>query len=142
MMKQCNKCQVTKPLEDFQKRASNKDGHTGQCKKCKRDYDRQHYRKNPERASYIKKNREDAAEKTKAWYASYLQTKSCADCGQDDWRVLEADHVSGHKRDNIARLLTSSLKAVQEELKHCEIVCANCHRIRTITRGDGWRTKF
>ena len=30
-----------------------------------------------------------------------------------------------------------SLQKIQEEITKCEVVCANCHRIRTATRA-GW----
>jgi hypothetical protein len=36
-MKQCYKCQLTKPLDDFYKDKSRKDGHWNQCKDCYRN---------------------------------------------------------------------------------------------------------
>lgn len=35
MEKQCNKCMETKPISDFFRKSSNKDGYESQCKKCK-----------------------------------------------------------------------------------------------------------
>jgi len=60
----------------------------------------------------------------------------CYDCGITDIRVIEWDHVTGkqNKTNNPNRL---SMAAYWEEvLNHCEPVCANCHRLRTIARGQ------
>ena len=37
---------------------------------------------------------------------SYLSMHPCVDCGERDIRILEFDHIRGHKTANIARLLT------------------------------------
>ena len=42
--KQCSKCKQTKPLSEFYKHPSAKDGHFGSCKECKKKYTSQ-YRK-------------------------------------------------------------------------------------------------
>lgn len=68
--------------------------------------------------------------------ADLLQTSSCTDCGTTEWRVLEFDHVRGEKTDSIARLLTCKWQRVIDEIAKCEIVCANCHRLRTYFRMD------
>lgn len=36
-MKTCSRCKIEKPLSEFHKKASHKDGHTTHCKKCRRD---------------------------------------------------------------------------------------------------------
>lgn len=55
------------------------------------------------------------------------------DCGISDWRVLEFAHRDRKsKRLNIADATKYSLKTAKEEIAKCDIVCANCHNIRTI----------
>jgi hypothetical protein len=65
----------------------------------------------------------------------------CRDCSNDDRRVLEFDHL-GDKIANISELYTRSWDKLKLELKKCELVCANCHKIRTWRRkyGDDTRT--
>ncbi|HEX8733821.1 MAG TPA: hypothetical protein VF721_00770 [Pyrinomonadaceae bacterium] len=59
------------------------------------------------------------------------------DCGISDWRVLEFDHRDRKtKRINIADSTKYSLKVAKEEIAKCDIVCANCHNIRTIEQRD------
>ena len=67
-----------------------------------------------------------------------LKESSCKDCGSKDPRVLEFDHL-GDKSFNVSRAVsgsTRSWKLIQEEINKCDIVCANCHRIRTQERGN------
>lgn len=51
--------------------------------------------------------------------------------------VLEFDHPNGDKAANVADLARkpATIKALMLEISKCEIVCANCHRIRTWERG-------
>lgn len=61
----------------------------------------------------------------------------CADCGgRFPPFVMDFDHREGEvKRLNIGRQKHSNLALVLEEIEKCDIVCANCHRIRTKERG-------
>ncbi len=68
-----------------------------------------------------------------AWYAE-LKSQPCTDCGQCfPPCCMDFDHVIGSKTDNISRMIQQqySLERVKEEIAKCELVCANCHRIRT-----------
>jgi hypothetical protein len=57
---------------------------------------------------------------------------TCKDCGNTDTRVLQFDHVSDNKICNVGRC--KSWKTALEEAQKCEVVCANCHAIRTYER--------
>lgn len=48
-MQTCTKCGETKPLPDFYKNPTMRDGYDRQCKVCKRAYRAEHYQKNRER---------------------------------------------------------------------------------------------
>ena len=72
---------------------------------------------------------------------SEIKKVPCLDCkGTFPPECMDFDHVVEGKSDNIARLITKgNWQNVLEEIKKCEIVCANCHRIRTKARGtSGW----
>src|SRR5690349_12006022 len=62
-----------------------------------------------------------------------LKNKPCMDCGKFyPPYVMDFDHVRGEKKFDLSRL---SGKAVTlKEITKCELVCANCHRIRTHLR--------
>jgi hypothetical protein len=58
----------------------------------------------------------------------------CVDCGiQYPVFVMQFDHVRGEKRFNIGRATTKikSIQTLLEEISKCDLVCANCHAIRT-----------
>lgn len=55
---------------------------------------------------------------------------------------MDFDHVRGKKKAGISALAhAGDLKSLLEELKKCEMVCANCHRIRTDLRRKNPPTK-
>lgn len=61
----------------------------------------------------------------------------CFDCGRSfDWFAMEFDHRAGtDKVAGVTRLAGQvSLKRLLEEIEKCDIVCANCHRMRTFAR--------
>ena len=64
-----------------------------------------------------------------------LKSKPCTDCGLCyPKEVMEFDHVPGRggKLHNVSRLKT--VRAILAEAEKCDLVCANCHRLRTIKR--------
>lgn len=61
----------------------------------------------------------------------------CTDCGRKfPWYVMDFDHVRGKKVYNIGAMGNRlAVAKVLAEIAKCEVVCANCHRIRTFRRG-------
>lgn len=58
----------------------------------------------------------------------------CTDCENSyPWYVMDFDHTQGEKAFNISTAAAKrlSLTKIQNEISKCEVVCANCHRIRT-----------
>lgn len=71
-----------------------------------------------------------------------LRSAPCADCGDSfPWYVMEFDHRQpADKVRNLplmaGRVTTARLMA---EVEKCDIVCCNCHRVRTYRRRQGIR---
>lgn len=63
------------------------------------------------------------------------EVNGCSDCGEKNHIVLDFDHLKD-KKYNISRMIHDgfSWAAIKKEISKCEIVCANCHRIRTHKR--------
>jgi hypothetical protein len=76
------------------------------------------------------------ADKYRQTIADYKVERGCVDCGyKGHSAALEFDHLPGTKKSRtVASLMYWSLEAVFEEIAKCEIVCANCHAIRTFER--------
>jgi hypothetical protein len=107
-------------------------------------------RKNPEYKerqrlvsnAYNAKHREErlayqnAQQKMKREIIESFKTDPCKDCGQSfPIYCMDFDHVVREKKDNISNMHKNrTIKAILEEIAKCELVCANCHRIRTHQR--------
>ena len=62
------------------------------------------------------------------------ENQPCVDCGvYYPYYVMDFDHGDSDKIAGVAKLAGKNVYAALRETKKCEIVCANCHRIRTYT---------
>jgi uncharacterized protein YktB (UPF0637 family) len=70
--------------------------------------------------------------------ANIKENAGCADCGIKNQIILDFDHLKD-KKYNISQMIRDgfSWKAIMKEVEKCEVVCANCHRIRTHKRRLG-----
>lgn len=69
----------------------------------------------------------------------------CVDCARafpDNPEVFTFDHLPGTiKTKSLARMMGMPWAKIEEELDKCELVCHNCHAIRTANRGPtGYNT--
>jgi hypothetical protein len=67
----------------------------------------------------------------------FKEKHGCSDCRNHfPHYVLEFDHRPEFKKiDNVYRVLRNyGETAAWDEVKKCDVVCANCHKIRTYTR--------
>ena len=134
MIKVCSKCKIEKDISNYGKK---RNGFQTFCKDCNKENLKQHYKNNKE--TYVQRNKnKQNINKTKL--LEYLHDKSCIDCGNSDHRVLEFDHLYDKKKDISRAIRDWSWISVLEEIKKCEIVCCNCHRIRTLQRANSYRT--
>jgi len=70
-------------------------------------------------------------------FRKFKEDHGCTDCGRMfPHYVLEFDHLPGTKKvDNVYRVLKKyGVDAAWQEVSKCEVVCANCHKIRTHDR--------
>ena len=63
----------------------------------------------------------------------YLETHPCIDCGLFDPLVMEFDHVTGTKVNDVRTLVreAAAMHVLEAEIAKCVVRCANCHRRRT-----------
>ncbi len=67
----------------------------------------------------------------------YKATTPCIDCTTIyPPECMDFDHVRGEKVNNVGTMVTHgwSWEKIATEIEKCELVCANCHRIRTRKR--------
>jgi len=84
---------------------------------------------NPEKALEINRR---AKSRRKDKVNEYKSARGCADCGITDHRVLDLHHRDDvEKLGEVSRLRTRrGWDAVFAEMEKCDVLCANCHRIR------------
>lgn len=84
-------------------------------------------------ADKIKKQANVRKRKILDYLKEYKISNGCCDCGYNKHHAaLDFDHVRGIKKINVS--FAKSIKQAQNEIKKCEIVCSNCHRVRTFNR--------
>ena len=133
----CPRCDETRPLGEFNRM---KDGHQGWCRSCFSSYFRARGKLHREQTRASRRRR---AVEAAAFIDDYLAARRCTDCGLADPEILEFDHV-GEKRREITVMVGrgQSVKWLREELKHCQVVCVNCHRLRTAQLQNSWRANL
>jgi hypothetical protein len=134
-MKHCSKCNQDKEEDEFSKRENGR--LQSYCKQCRRSYCRNHYRDNKlehnsRRSKLKKKIYDEHSQRIK----DIKDNKKCCDCGQSfPFYVMQFDHISDNKIENIANMPGKySWVKIEREIAKCELVCANCHSIRTYKR--------
>lgn len=139
----------------------NKDACNARCranyrktKKPRLAYRKQWEKDNPELAKAqdqrdYERHKEKRDEKVREWVfrstsyrrgiiRDYLSCHPCVDCGESNPLCLDFDHVRGTKEMNVSKALrktgTWSIDRLLNEIRKCEVRCANCHRIVTYQR--------
>lgn len=78
--------------------------------------------------------------KLKACILKAKENQPCTDCGGIFHpHAMEFDHIGDDKLTAVAHIVTLcwSVEKLEAEIAKCELVCANCHRVRTWTRREG-----
>ena len=138
----CNKCKIEFSKSNFFKNKSKKSGFSNYCKSCSTKAVKLWRNDNPEKRKKASlKNSKKIRLKAKSFVLRYLSFCKCLDCGISDSRVLEFDHIKGIKKNHVSKLISGNrtIKVIKEEIRKCEIVCCNCHRIRTFKRCNSYR---
>lgn len=123
----CRRCKVERPLADFyveaeKRQAARRGCVVGQwpCRHCSR-----------ENQARLREPRQAISDAAKI-------ASGCMDCGlrPEILQVLEFDHREDEEKlfDISDRMVSGNLDALRREIAKCDVVCANCHRVRTVTR--------
>lgn len=64
-----------------------------------------------------------------------LKSVPCYDCGGTyPYYVMDFDHVRGIKVRRVSAMTDCNTDLMLAEVAKCDVVCSNCHRIRTFLR--------
>ena len=139
-MKRCPRCASTKSLAQFHLNRARKDGHQSICKSCRAELDRERYVRS-HKADRRERRHELLRVRTE-WLRSLKEGRPCHDCGKVfPPEAMQWDHLPGRpKRGHVSELRGLSKEEVLSEIVNCELVCTNCHTLRTFDRA-GWRVR-
>lgn len=127
MVKQCCSCKELKPIFDFNKKRSNKDGLERYCKVCHRLKNQKHYNENK---SKYKQSAAQCKSTKRDWYIELKQSLTCEICGESRWWCLDFHHTDpSSKETEIFDMINRNLskKRILNEITKCVVVCKNCH---------------
>lgn len=66
----------------------------------------------------------------------YKEARACKDCGRKyPHYVMDFDHVRGEKLFELSKMGDQTFVKIAAEIAKCDVVCANCHRLRTFSVG-------
>ena len=137
MTKECPKCHIEKPLAEYYRRKTGfKAGkYYEKCKSCMKTRGRTYYFLNRERQLRLSLERKRRGVIEKRKFITAYKDKPCQDCGKRyPCYVMDLDHRDPKEKINeVASMVSSnlSIKVIEDEAQKCDVVCANCHRIRT-----------
>lgn len=140
--KHCARCSETKASAEFSTTKGRPDGLATYCRPCTTVYQREYYHRRKE--DFTPKRawrRAQQREQNRSSMEDLLKLSKCKDCGNADWRVLEFDHLEGfEKLGNVGDMVRNrNWSTIEKEISKCDIVCANCHRLRTYLRFGSYR---
>jgi len=143
MYKTCTKCKEIKDISQFGKNKRKKDGLQHYCIPCHIEFNSKWYIKNKERLIRKASIRNTEITKISQDYVyNYLLSNPCVICGEKDPIVLEFDHLRD-KIESISAMISRkySLDLIKEEIKKCQVLCANCHRRKTSKQFNFYKEK-
>ena len=132
-MKRCARCALLKPISEFHKNRARRDGLQTYCKSCRAVIDHQRYERRRGTPVAWRVFDRDFAN----WLRELKSGHPCTDCGRVyPPEVMQWDHLPGtQKLADVSPI--RSREAVLAEIAKCELVCTNCHAMRTFRRA-GW----
>lgn len=137
-MRTCAKCGTGKPLEEFVRESRRPSGRGYRCLKCAAAAQKVYHESAAGREA-IKAQRIVRRGKLRALVNSRKDVP-CSDCkGRFPLICMDFDHLGNEpKEDEISTMVhrLTSVERILAEIAKCEVVCSNCHRIRTLERGQ------
>lgn len=124
--KTCTKCLVRQNKEQYPDNPKTKDGKGSWCYSCSAESSRK-YRKNNKKK--VRETHGNYRRRLRMRVIKHLGGK-CIECGIDDPRVLDIDHVDPvlGKREKSKYYF---YRAILDNGEGFQVLCANCHRIKT-----------
>ena len=140
----CSTCREVKPAADFHWRYRDRGVRQLVCRPCKAGYARRWYERHGSKQRVAAARRAAVIRARNQAFVDATKAAPCTDCAARlAPHLMDFDHVRGVKRANVSRLVVmgASLATIADEIAKCELVCAHCHRTRTLQRARARRAE-
>jgi hypothetical protein len=134
-MKRCPLCGLDKPLSGFSRNVCRRDG-VQSCTECRREYLKRHYARNIAKYRAAANVRHELRRAAIRQIIREAKDRPCSDCGSEyPTYVMDFDHRDRKEkhfsigRDALSGLISDAV--LRDEISKCDVVCSNCHRVRT-----------
>ncbi len=129
MTKICCTCKQSLPEDSFSWRDKKNGKRSRECRACHAVTRKANYEKNKQRDfDYVYERRK----KLNAWLKSYKSSLVCERCGENHPATIDFHHKNPAEKDiNLSIVVKAkgwSPERIMNEIKKCEVLCANCHR--------------
>lgn len=139
MEKTCATCAKEKPLTDFPREKQRGTWYyRRRCKACTSTWQTNYIKSRPEAYALVGARATERKRMLMRLIREYLLAHPCVDCGDENPIILQFDHVRDKKVAGIGEMVRRGLSwsKISDEIKKCDVRCANCHTKRTaISRG-------
>lgn len=124
--KHCNKCDTTLSIDEFNWKSKAKNTRYHCCKTCWNKQNKARYLANKE--YYIDKANKRKKE-LREWLSQYKANIGCQNCPENHPACLHFHHRDSETKEFeiCDALCTRGMDVIHEEIKKCDILCANCH---------------
>lgn len=126
-MRECARCKIKKPTEEFGICNSRKDGLQRLCILCNREQAREYYHKEKQRSTHVRRAA-TRHQKIAAVLDDIKASSRCCACGEGCVVCLDFHHLAEEDKQFILARCVFSVAKILEEVKKCEVICSNCHR--------------
>lgn len=135
-MKVCSKCKGDpQPDSAFNRRGS---GLHSYCRPCQKEYDKSRYKERQPQEIERARVKRTTSYAAKQKLLRTLKDNPCLDCGDKfHFSAMDFDHRDPDtKLADVGQLVGQgcSIQTFLDEVAKCDLVCANCHRVRTYNK--------
>ena len=125
-MKQCFRCKINKPENEFHKNKAAGDGLYTYCKVCHNSIMKKWQKENKELCNTTRKR---AYIKKRKFVTDYKKKSKCCKCGEGHLSCLVFHHRNPKEKDFYigCSIMGKGMKTIINEIAKCDVLCANCH---------------
>ena len=128
-MKECSKCKVGKPQDEFGVSSRTRDKRNSWCKSCVRERGKQWYVDNLEKS---KRKSSINNRERREWMNDVKNKYACVKCNENHISCLDFHHIDPSQKSfgvaNSVNQYKLSKDIILEEIEKCVVLCSNCHR--------------